>query len=263
MIKTILLALVGVTIAFPSAKPTANGTITDMEGVGPRVTITNGTVIGRTAHGIDSFIGIPYAKPPVGNLRLRHPQTINKVFGNLTLPEVAAACVQMDMSLTDSTGVPAEAAKVMHGLSSNFTGLSSEDCLTITVQRPTGIDKSQKLPVLFWIHGGGWAIGATQWYDGTAIIRKSMEMGEPVVFVEANYRLNAFGFLPGQQVQEEGISNLGLRDQRKAMHWIAENIEAFGGDADKVTIWVSTGVFSCNVNTDLFIGRECWCCLCI
>lgn len=210
----------------------------------PTATIKNGTVVGRTANEVDSFIGIPFVQPPVGDLRLRAPQTITKPFGRLVLPETAAACIQMNVSTTDTTGLDPRAVAVMNELSTNFTGLMSEDCLTVTVQRPVGIPKHKKLPVLFWIYGGGWTEGSTQGYDGTAIVLKSVEMGEPVIFVAANYRLNAFGYLQGKQMQAEGITNLGMRDQRKALEWVAENIDAFGGDSGRVTIWVSNLFFS-------------------
>lgn len=206
---------------------------------GPSVTIRNGTVIGRSNNHIDSFMGIPYVKPPVGNLRLRAPQPFDTPFGTVILPETPDACVNMDMSSPDTTGLPEEAAEVIKHLSANFTGPSSENCLTLNIQRPSGTKPGTKLSVLFWIHGGGFELGTAQWYDGTAIVNKSVQGGQPIIFVGVQYRLNAFGFLNGKELQQEGATNLGLRDQRKAMEWVAENIAAFGGDPSKVTIWVS------------------------
>lgn len=231
------LALLGTSFASPTPQ-------------GPAVTIKNGTVVGRSADQVDSFIGIPYVQPPVGDLRLRQPRSIEQPFGTLVLPQVAAACPQMNMSRVDTTGLNEQGTAIIDDLSSNFTGVSSENCLTLTIQRPAGIPQTTKLPVLFWIHGGGWSIGASQWYDGTAIVRKSVEMKEPVIFVAINYRLNAFGYLQGRQMQEEGSTNLGMRDQRKAMEWVAENIGAFGGDPDKVTIWVSTSQFASKMESE-------------
>jgi carboxylesterase type B len=112
-----------------------------------------------------------------------------------------------------------------------------EDCLTVDVLRPAGTTSSDKLPVLFWIPGGGFQFGATNSEDGTPLVQKSAELGQPFIYVAVNYRLGAFGFLGGNELADEGSTNLGLKDQRLAMEWVAENIAAFGGDPDKVTIW--------------------------
>ena len=122
--------------------------------------------------------------------------------------------------------------------------------MSINVQRPSNISKDQKLPVLFWIYGGGWEIGATQVYNGQAIVNLSMSMNEPIVFAAVNYRLDAFGFLQGKEVQAEGATNIGLRDQRKGLEWISENIAAFGGDPERVTIWVCDD-YNLNFTNDL------------
>lgn len=206
------------------------------------VNVRNGTLVGSTTGHIDNFYGVPYAQPPVGDLRLRHPQSIDKCYGRLVLPtniSEVAACIQMDQSPALTEGLSTPLIDVLNGIGGNFTGKSGEDCLTINIQRPATVSKHKKLPVLFWIYGGGWEIGATQIYDGSAIVQKSVSMGEPVIFVATNYRINAYGFLHGKEIQEAGLSNLGLRDQRKALQWVAENIESFGGDPDRVTIWVS------------------------
>ncbi|KAK2591165.1 hypothetical protein QQS21_011141 [Conoideocrella luteorostrata] len=207
---------------------------------GPTVHIRNGTLVGSAHDHIDSFYGIPYVEPPIGDLRLRAPQPLNKSFGLLQLTNNlrdVAACVQMDQSQVLTEGLTTPVIDVLNGIGGNFTGKSGEDCLTINVQRPSGVPRHRKLPVLFWIYGGGWELGTTQLYDASAIVQKSEAMGEPVIFVAPNYRVNAYGFLNGKEIQEAGVSNLGLRDQRKALEWVAENIEAFGGDPDRVTIW--------------------------
>jgi carboxylesterase type B len=209
----------------------------DIRTTNPSVTIKNGTLIGSSNNTVDSFIGIPYAKPPINDLRFRSPQAIDQPLGVVTLPSVAPACIQQKLSSLDTTGMPAEAVPLAEAASNRPVNGSSEDCLTLSVQRPAGLSAGEKLPVLVWIHGGGWSIGASQWYDGSAIIRKSINISQPIIFVALNYRLNAFGFLQGKELQEDGSTNLGLRDQRKAFEWVAENIAAFGGDPDKVTIW--------------------------
>ncbi|KAM0552690.1 hypothetical protein ACHAPJ_007787 [Fusarium lateritium] len=206
----------------------------------PVVHIRNGTLIGSSEGHVDNFYGIPYAQPPVGNLRLRHPQALDKSYGRLQLPanrSDVTACVQMDQDPSLTEGLSPPLIDVLNGVGGNSTRKSGEDCLTINIQRPSGVSKHEKLPVLFWIYGGGWEVGTTQIYDASAILKRSEAMGEPVIFVAPNYRVNAYGFLHGKEIREAGLSNLGLRDQRKALEWVAEDIEAFGGDPNRVTIW--------------------------
>jgi carboxylesterase type B len=74
-------------------------------------------------------------------------------------------------------------------------------------------------------------------YDGTSLVADSVAKGKPIVFVAVNYRVGGFGFLPGKEVLADGSANLGLLDQRLGLKWVADNIAAFGGDPDKVTIW--------------------------
>lgn len=74
-------------------------------------------------------------------------------------------------------------------------------------------------------------------YDGTSIVADSVAQGKPIIFVAVNYRVGGFGFLPGKEILADGSSNLGLLDQRLGLQWVADNIAAFGGDPDKVTIW--------------------------
>lgn len=207
---------------------------------GPAVHIRNGTVVGTATDSVDSFLGIPYAKPPVEDLRFRPPQSIDRYYGRLVLPEVPTGCINMNLSTVDTSGLPDEAAAVLDRMSAPPTGPHGEDCLSLNIQRPSikSSGYGKKLPVLLWIYGGGWEIGTTQEYDGTGLIKKSIDMGEPIIFVAINYRLNAFGFLQGKELSHEGATNLGLRDQRRALEWVAENIHAFGGDPGRVTIWV-------------------------
>jgi len=87
------------------------------------------------------------------------------------------------------------------------------------------------------VTGGGFEFGSTSTYDGTNIVTKSVSLGADVVYVAVNYRVSGFGFLAGEELSNDGSTNLGLRDQRLGLQWVAENIEAFGGDPTKVTIW--------------------------
>ena len=162
------------------------------------VTIANGTVIGGVKGNVEFYKGIPFAEPPVGDLRFRHPRPFNSNFGRLEATEKAATCLQG--GVTEGT---------------------SEDCLTLQVLRPVGTDASSKLPVSVFIHGGAFSGGGAE--DGnemSPIVEKSVEMDAPVIMVSIQYRLGAFGFLAGKELAEDGGTNLGLRDQRLAMQWV-------------------------------------------
>ncbi|PWY64057.1 carboxylesterase family protein [Aspergillus heteromorphus CBS 117.55] len=122
----------------------------------------------------------------------------------------------------------------------------SEDCLNLNVVRPQG-EQGTLLPVMVWIFGGGWMEGATAdpRYNMSYILRQGAVNGKPVIGVSINYRVAMFGFLDSEEVMASGNTNLGLRDQRVAMHWVKQNIAAFGGDPEKITIWgESAGAYS-------------------
>ena len=203
----------------------------------PAITIQNGAIQARTFDGVENFKGIPYAQPPTGNLRLRPPQPLNASFGTMESQLVPAACPQF-WSRLDGSNIPEDIAGIVTNseLFKEIT-LQSEDCLTLNVQRPAGTTASASLPVVVWIFGGAFAIGATHLYDGSRIVKQSVDLDQPVIFVAMNYRLGGFGFLPGKEVSKDGSSNLGLRDQRLALQWVQDNIAAFGGDPAKVTLW--------------------------
>ena len=124
-------------------------------------------------------------------------------------------------------------------LFSDDTVILSEDCLSINVVRPAGVPKSEKLPVAVWIYGGVFSIGssADRIYNLSWIVNGSQQADMPVVGVSFNYRLGPLGFLAGSALAAEGNVNLGLHDQRLALQWVKENIEAFGGDSEKITIF--------------------------
>ncbi|ORY55843.1 Alpha/Beta hydrolase protein [Pseudomassariella vexata] len=207
---------------------------------GPSVAIRNGTVVGSSSGGVDSFRGIPFAQPPVGNLRLRKPQPLVAGFsgGVFTTTGTPRSCPQYSTETnTSSLSLTVAALFSLTPLGQAMTTPTGEDCLTLNVQRPSTATSSSRLPVVFWIFGGGFQAGSTSMYDGTNFITKSMSLGEPVIFVAVNYRVSAFGFLAGRELSAEGSTNLGLRDQRQGLKWVQENIAAFGGDPDRVTIW--------------------------
>lgn len=135
----------------------------------------------------------------------------------------------------------------------------SEDCLYINVVRPAGFD-NQSLPVAFWIHGGGFVQGGgiDQRYNVSFTVENSVKIGKPVVAVTINYRLSTWGFLSGsQELVDAGNLNLGLRDQRLALQWVQENIMAFGGDPNRVTIFgESAGGASVGFHLTAYSGRD-------
>ncbi|KAE9974312.1 hypothetical protein BLS_003177 [Venturia inaequalis] len=201
----------------------------------PTVTYKDGTVIGYTDTNVESFRGIPFAEPPLGNLRLKPPTRLTKPFGKIKATSIPQGCPQQ-MTQYSAT-VPSLLGSF--GNSPVFQAVlnSGEDCLTVNVQRPVNTTAESKLPVVVWIFGGGFELGATNQYSGWGIVNKSMSLGKPIIYTAMNYRVGGWGFMPGKELQAEGSTNLGLRDQRMALEWIQDNIKDFGGDPAKVTIW--------------------------
>jgi carboxylesterase type B len=195
------------------------------------------TVAGKEGLGVETFNGIPYAQPPVGQLRLKPPQPITSAVGNVDGTASPRGCPQFFFSVDDNNIPSAVLGTLLNTPLFQAVQNSGEDCLTINVQRPAGTKADAKLPVLFWIFGGGFELGATSMYDGTSLVAESVAQGKPIVFVAVNYRVGGFGFLPGKEILADGSANLGLLDQRLGLQWVADNIAAFGGDPDKVTIW--------------------------
>ncbi|CZT03141.1 probable triacylglycerol lipase V precursor [Rhynchosporium agropyri] len=227
----ILLGLLPATLAAPPVKRAAAPTVA--------VAYPAATIIGRPGDRVETFNGIPFAKPPVGQLRLKPPQALSAPQGTVVATGIPKSCPQMFFSNTNLPGgLPTEALGLLlqTPLFQTVTN-AGEDCLTLNVQRPTGTTASSKLPVLFWIFGGGFELGSTAMYEGTSLVRESVSNGQPIIFVAVNYRVGGFGFMPGKEILADGSSNLGLLDQRLALQWVADNIAAFGGDPAKVTIW--------------------------
>ncbi|KAF7300171.1 Carboxylic ester hydrolase [Mycena kentingensis (nom. inval.)] len=204
----------------------------------PTVTLDSGVFTGTTATAnTQSFLGIPFAKPPVGDLRFRLPVANDAYTGTHAATAMGPGCPQQAVTLPILTGLPQE---VIDDVVNSIFGTvfpSSEDCLTINVIKPATANATSKLPVVAWIFGGGFELGSPQMYDGTTIVERSIAMGEPVIYVSMNYRVAAFGFLASKEVRAAGVGNLGLQDQRQAFRWIQKYISAFGGDPAKVTIW--------------------------
>ena len=180
------------------------------------VKTSQGLVRGSTKHDICVWKGIRYAKPPVGDLRFHNPQPAESWTGVKDATAYGPVSYQMKRILVGNEQ-------------------QSEDCLSLNIWSP-GAD-GKKRPVMFWIHGGGFigGSGSSDMYDGTQIAKNG-----DVVVVTINYRLGPLDFLyfkdmPGNKDNFE--SNLGIKDQVAALKWVKENIAAFGGDPNAVTIF--------------------------
>ena len=201
--------------------------ITSASTLYPTAKITNGTLTGihNPDYNQDLFLGIPYAQPPTGPLRYRRPAPLTHPLGQFDANNYGRGCISTSINLP-----------VFSQTTPSYP--ESEDCLTLNVVRPAGLNKGAKLPVLLFIHGGGFqeGSGGDQRYNMSFLVQESVTVGAPIIGVTINYRLSGFGFLPGSAVLESNVANLGLHDQRLALWWVRENIAAFGGDAEKVTI---------------------------
>jgi para-nitrobenzyl esterase len=179
-----------------------------------QVRVSGGLVEGTKAAGLTVYKGIPFAAPPVGELRWKAPQPVREWAGTLQAKEYAPAPMQ----------------------GGNPPSGKSEDCLYLNIWTPAA-SADEKLPVLVWIYGGGFSFGSTSdpVHNGEHLARKG------VVLVSIAYRVGQLGFLAHPELSAEseaGVSgNYGLLDQIEGLKWIRENIAAFGGDPDKVTIF--------------------------
>lgn len=193
-----------------------------------RVSYRDGTVVGRTVDGVHSFLGLPYAAPPVGDLRFRPPAPPAPWTAPRDASELGSQCPQINL-VAASTTVQGE-----------------EDCLFVNVFTPDVAPESP-LPVLVWIHGGAFVFGS----GGTG--PRALARGSRTVVVTLNYRLDVLGMLAHPALTEEGdgtSGNYAFLDQRAALEWVRDNIGAFGGDADQVTLaGQSAGSYSVAVHS--------------
>ncbi|KAK7461805.1 hypothetical protein VKT23_008236 [Stygiomarasmius scandens] len=169
-----------------------------------------------------SYLGIPYAEPPLGNLRFRAPVPLNKI-------RVSA---EARGEVVDATEYPEFC--VQGSTSGEAGGAGSEDCLKVNVYAPEGAKPGDDLPVLFYIHGGGYIYGNPAAFPFEHWISQSPN----VIIVSVYYRLDSFGFLAVPEFSNPliGDFNAGFQDQTQALRWVQENIWAFGGDPSRVTI---------------------------
>ncbi|KAL2840172.1 Alpha/Beta hydrolase protein [Aspergillus pseudoustus] len=205
----------------------------------PTATIASpaATIVGKTSLGVDVFNAIPFAQPPTGSLRLKPPQPLNGSLGTLDATASPKACPQFFFSTNDDDWpISILGDLTNHPLFQKITN-AGEDCLTLDIRRPSGTTAKDKLPVLVWIFGGAFELGGTAMYEATPLVKSSVSLDMPIIHVAMNYRVGGFGFMPGKEILADGAGNLGLLDQRLALEWVADNIAAFGGDPEKVTIW--------------------------
>ncbi|GLB38555.1 putative type-B carboxylesterase lipase family protein [Lyophyllum shimeji] len=215
----------------------------------PTVQLDSATVTGTTSGSSSKFLGIPFAKPPVGDLRFRLPQPIPAYATNFNATSFGLSCPQQSVSLPIVSGLAADAVNFIVNSIYGAIFPDSEDCLTINVVKRASATPSSGLPVVVWIYGGGFELGGTSMYDGGVIVDRSVALGSPVIYVSMNYRVSAFGFLASKEVRAAGAGNLGLQDQREALRWVQKYIGAFGGDPSKVTIWgESAGAISVSLH---------------
>nr|VWO96474.1 Carboxylic ester hydrolase (EC [Ganoderma boninense] len=202
-------------------------------------TLDKAQVIGGVDGSVTTFHGIPFAEPPLGDLRLRLPVPVESYTGTIDATQAATECMQLIPSIREDmpAAMLADMMAELGGIAGGSSSAQSEDCLTINVQVPTGTKAGDKLPVIAWIFGGGFVFGSSELFPGDTIVAHSVEMGQPVIYAAMNYRLGPFGFLGGKEVKEAGVGNLGLQDQREALRWIQKHIADFGGDPEKVTLW--------------------------
>lgn len=195
---------------------------------------------------VEFFKGMPYAEPPIGDLRFRRPLPYHGSYDDFNATEYGASCyaalsggtlAAFDDIVGISKYLPPYMRDIIHDSRDKMTPMS-EDCLTINVFRPKNTDKRDQLPVMVWIYGGAFQFGSSSMYDGDPFIKESVDMGLPIILVTFNYRLGALGFLGGQAIKEEGGStNAGLYDQKLALEWVSKHIGAFGGDSNQVLLF--------------------------
>ena len=184
------------------------------------VNTAGGEVEGSLDDDVVSFKGIPYAAPPVGDLRWRSPQPALQWPGVRKTKTYGKACMQPLGKSTEDAGDP---------------GPLSEDCLYLNLWTPRA-GPAGKLPVMVWIHGGAYVQGAggLPFYDGGPLAKRG------AVVINFNYRLGPLGFFAHPAIEKEdpkGTANFGLLDQIALLHWVQRNVAQFGGDPNNVTIF--------------------------
>jgi len=186
---------------------------------GAVVRTDKGLVRGAVAGNVRSFLGIPYAAPPVGDRRWQPPAAMSAWTGPRDATRPGTVCPQFQQATSDT---PAQ-------------WVGDEDCLYLNVYTPFSTGATQKnLPVMVWLHGGGFASQAGSYYDPTPLVTQGR-----VIVVTLNYRLGVFGFLahPALNTPTNKSGAFGLQDQQAALKWVKLNAAAFGGDPNNITLF--------------------------
>ncbi|CAN9141115.1 hypothetical protein AA0119_g3025 [Alternaria tenuissima] len=204
---TLLTSLSGVSASYNTSEVTLPGYGTFL-----------GTTVSQTLtkkplpRAVDAWLGIDYASQPVGEGRFAPVGAPEPFDGVKNATSYGYSCYQDPLDITYEM---------------------DEACLSMNVFRPQGVGAHEKLPVLIWIHGGGFVAGSARSFDGPSFVANSKE---PLIVVNFNYRVNSWGFLPSPVFERQGLLNLGLRDQETLFKFVQKYISAFGGDASRVTI---------------------------
>lgn len=213
--------LIGIALFLSSATYAQRSTVKSaIDNSSPVVKIKSGTIRGLSVDGVSSFKGIPYAAPPTGQFRWRTPQPVKAWHGVLDASKFGADCAQ-----------------AARGGSGALAKGSSEDCLYLNLWLPAGTKPNAKLPVMVWIHGGGFVGGS-----GSGAATSGEEFAQQgVILMTFNYRLGRLGHFAfpalSKEHPEEPKGSYAYMDQIAALNWVQENIAALGGDPKNVTIF--------------------------
>jgi len=211
--RAMMRMLAGVGLAAGLAACAGSPATETAAGGAPKARVDGGVIVGAMEGDIAEFKGVPFAAPPVGQLRWKPPQKVVAWSGEKQATAFGASCPQ-------SSRLGAE-------------NKTSEDCLYLNVYQPKG---AKAAPVMVWIHGGSNLNGSGSIYNGAAFAK------DGIVFVTVNYRMGGLGFFAHPEItkaaaKDEPLANYGLMDQTAALQWVQKNIGQFGGDPKRVTVF--------------------------
>ncbi|KXH61754.1 carboxylesterase [Colletotrichum salicis] len=190
-----------------------------------------GQVKGQASDGVIQFLGLKYA-------------TLEHWFDNAKLVQYDGSGMNATrhgpQAISDPEGVKNEHTIIQKSLpTAEFPGLSGTECLNLNLTAPLNVGDSEQVPVLVFIHGGGFGTGSNWWpqYDTKRIVQRANKLGKPIIAININYRLGIPGFLTSEELRKEGFkSNQGHHDQRTALEWVGKYVSGFGGNPERVTV---------------------------